>query len=57
MDDREKELHDVVEKLLVLGEEEAELRFWESIFNELSEEEQNSVISSLKSELAELTQK
>ncbi|HUC01459.1 MAG TPA: hypothetical protein VMA75_00950 [Candidatus Paceibacterota bacterium] len=54
MDDRARELHDVVEKLIALGEEADELRYWESIFADLSDDEKSAIVLNLKSELAAL---
>lgn len=57
MDDRARELHDVVEKLIAQGEEADELRYWESIFGDLSDDERSAVLLNLKSELAALGSK
>jgi hypothetical protein len=52
--DKKQEFHDVIEKLIPLGEDEKELRFWEAIFNNLSESEKDDVLKNLKAELAAL---
>lgn len=54
MDDRARELHAVVEKLIAQGEEAAELRYWESLFGDLSDDEKSAILLNLKSELAAL---
>lgn len=52
MDNPKEKLHDVIEKLIAAHEDAAELRYWESIFDDLSEKEQEAVLSNLEEELA-----
>jgi hypothetical protein len=54
MDDHKKEFHDVIEKLIPLGEDEKELRYWEAIFDDLTDQEKKDVLANLKEELAAL---
>ncbi len=57
MTDRKQEFHDVVERLIPFGEDAKELHFWEAIFDDLTEEDQDSVMENLKKELALLEKK
>lgn len=52
MSNRKQEFHDVIERLIPFGEDEKELHFWEAIFDDLNEEEQDAVMANLKEELA-----
>jgi hypothetical protein len=54
MPDLKKEFHDVIEKLIPLGEDEKELHYWEAIFDDLTEQEKGDVLTNLKEELAAL---
>jgi hypothetical protein len=55
MNERAQELHNVIEKLIALGEDATELHFWESIVDDLSQEEYDALLASLTKEIAELS--
>jgi O-methyltransferase involved in polyketide biosynthesis len=57
MPDPKEEFHDVMEQLIALGETKEELLYWESLFDELTPEEQDEILSTLKEELAALKPK
>jgi len=54
MPTRKEELRDLVAKLIPLGEDAHELKFWEEIFEDLSEEDQIKVLENLRTELKSL---
>ena len=51
MNKRKQKLHEAIEKLITAHEDAAELRYWESIFDDLSEEEQKTILLSLEKEV------
>ena len=54
MNKNKGEIHEIIEKLIAAHEDAAELRYWESIFDELSESEQEKLLDILEKELAAL---
>jgi hypothetical protein len=54
MDNTKQEFYDVIKQLIPLGEDKKELRYWEAIFDDLTEEERNEVLGNLKEELASI---
>ena len=54
MNTRKEKIHEIIEKLIAIHEDAAELRYWESIFDELSESEQEKLLDILEKELATL---
>ncbi|HEY5220684.1 MAG TPA: hypothetical protein VIJ29_00850 [Candidatus Paceibacterota bacterium] len=52
MNTRKAKLHETIERLIAIHEDAAELRYWESIFDNLSDQEQEMVLSNLEHELA-----
>lgn len=54
MNNQKEKLHDIIEKLIAAHEDAAELRYWESIFDDLSEKEQGAVLSNLEKEFEAL---
>ncbi|GEM_PF-1023179 len=50
----ETDIHTIVEKLIVLGEDADELRHWESIYGDLPEEGKKELLGNLQGELQEL---
>lgn len=49
-----KKLEELIKELVSLGEDERELSFWQKIFDDLKEEEQDSIITMLQKEALEL---
>ena len=47
-------LKDLVEKLSAAGEDTAEIKFWQEIFNALSPQQQKELLEILKMELSKL---
>ena len=54
MDSQKQEFYDVMKELIPLGEDKHELRYWESIFDDLTPEEKTDVLGNLKEELASI---
>ena len=54
MSNKKEEFHALIEQLIPLGEDEKELRYWEAIFDDLTESEQADVLQNLKEELESL---
>jgi hypothetical protein len=54
MDSQKQEFYDVIQQLIPLGEDKKELHYWESIFDDLTEEEKLEVLGNLKEELASI---
>jgi hypothetical protein len=52
--EKTKKLEELIRELVSLGEDERELSFWQMIFNDLREEEQDSIIAMLQKEVLEL---
>jgi hypothetical protein len=52
--EKAKKLEELIRELVSLGEEERELSFWQMIFDDLREDEQDSIIAMLQEELLEL---
>ena len=51
MDISKEHLKNIVSHLISLGEEADELHFWESFFDDLSDEEKTSLLQNLEEEL------
>jgi len=51
----QEELNDILNKLIVLGEDKDELDYWRDIFADLSEEKQKEVFNLFKLELEKLS--
>lgn len=49
-----EKLKQLIDKLVALGENGDELRFWESVFDDLHEEEQAKIMAILEKELGNL---
>jgi hypothetical protein len=49
-----KKLEELIKELVSLGEDARELSFWQTIFGDLKEEEQDSIIAMLQKEALEL---
>jgi len=52
--EKTKKLEELIRELVSLGEDERELSFWQMIFDDLREEEQDSIIAMLQKEVLEL---
>jgi hypothetical protein len=51
----EENIHNLVRRLIELGEDERELRFWEEIFGDLKEGQQKELIDSFEEEIGKLS--
>ena len=51
MDISKEHLKNIVSRLISLGEEADELHFWESIFDDLPDDEKKSLLQNLEEEL------
>jgi hypothetical protein len=49
------ELNELIDELIKHGEDRDELQYWKDIYPDLSEEEQQKILDSLKKELVELS--
>jgi hypothetical protein len=54
MEDLQKKLKQLIDRLVALGENGEELRFWGSVFDDLNEEERAKIMTILETELAKL---
>jgi len=52
--EKTKKLEELIRELVSLGEDERELSFWQMIFDDLREDEQDSIIAMLQKEVLEL---
>jgi hypothetical protein len=52
--EKAKKLEELIRELVSLGEDERELSFWQMIFDDLREDEQDSIIAMLQEKLLEL---
>ena len=52
--EKTKKLEELIRELVSLGEDERELSFWQMIFDNLREDEQDSIIAMLQKEVLEL---
>ena len=50
-----QELENIIHKLVAIGEDEKELKYWLTIFDDLTAEEQEALMKNLKSSLVELS--
>lgn len=50
-----EELENIIQKLEALGEDEKELKYWLTIFDDLTAEEQEELMKNLRSSLVELS--
>ena len=50
-----KELENIIPKLVSMGEDEKELLYWLTIFDDLTAEEQSALMQNLRSSLDELS--
>lgn len=50
----ETNIQNLIQELILLGEDEAELKIWERIFPTLTTDEQKAIIDSFKKEIDEL---
>ena len=51
-----QELENIIPKLVVLGEDEKELKYWLVIFDDMTVEEQMALIQNLRAVLSELSE-
>ena len=52
--EKAKKLEELIKELVSLGEDEKELLFWQMIFDDLKEDEQDSIITMFQKEVSEL---
>lgn len=52
-----KKFEELIKELVSLGEDERELSFWQIIFGDLKEDEQDSIIAMLQKEALELRER
>lgn len=49
-----KKIREITEELIKLGEDPAELEFWEAIFDHCAPEEQKKILTNFEKELTDL---